>query len=92
MEIKDRFLEYVKIDTQSSYNPDTVPSTEKQRTLALLLESQMKNLGVSDVYLSEECCLYGTLKANYEECKAPKIGFCLYIRCLWIRRMFLRML
>ena len=74
MQIKDRFLEYVSIDTQSAYNPAAVPSTEKQRDLAVLLESQMKAMGVSDVYLSKECCLYGTLKANYAGCSAPSIG------------------
>ncbi len=79
MQIKDRFLEYVSIDTQSAYNPAAVPSTEKQRDLAVLLESQMKAMGVSDVYLSKECCLYGTLKANYEGCSAPSIGFCAHM-------------
>jgi len=76
MEIKDRFLEYIKIDTQSAYNPKTVPSTEKQRDLAVLLERQLNDMGLADVYISDECCLYGRLKPNYEGCKAPKIGFC----------------
>lgn len=79
MEIKDRFIEYVKIDTQSAYNPKSVPSTEKQRDLAVLLEKQLKDMGVKDVYISDECCLYGRLEANYENCQAPNIGFCAHM-------------
>ena len=79
MKIQDRFIEYIKIDTQSAYNPKSVPSTEKQRDLAVLLERQLKEMGAKDVYISDECCLYGRMEANYENCKAPKIGFCAHM-------------
>lgn len=79
MEIRDRFIEYVKIDTQSAYNAEVIPSTEKQRNLAVLLEQQLKDAGLKEVCISKECCLYGKLEANYEGCKAPKIGFCCHI-------------
>lgn len=79
MKISDRFLEYVRIDTQSAYHPKTVPSTEKQRDLAVLIAKQLEEMGLEDIYISRECCLYAKLSANYEECKAPKIGFCCHL-------------
>ncbi len=45
----------------------------------MLLEKQLKGMGVKDVYISDECCLYGRLEANYENCKAPNIGFCAHM-------------
>ena len=64
MEIRDRFIEYVKIDTQSAYNAEVIPSTEKQRNLAVLLEQQLKDAGLKEVCISKECCLYGKLEAK----------------------------
>jgi tripeptide aminopeptidase len=43
--VKDRFLEYVKIDTRSDMDSTTVPSTSKQFDLARLLEKQLKENG-----------------------------------------------
>ena len=54
MEIRDRFIEYVKIDTQSAYNAEVIPSTEKQRNLAVLLEQQLKDAGLKEVCISKE--------------------------------------
>lgn len=79
MEIKDRFLEYVKIDTESAYNPTSTPSTETQRDLAVLLEKQLKEMGATDICITDECCLYAKVEANYENCNAPKIGFCAHM-------------
>lgn len=75
MKVSERFLEYVKIDTQSAYDPVSFPSTEKQRDLAKLLKQQLEELGLVDVYISDNCCLYGKLPANYEGCTAPVVGF-----------------
>ncbi|MCA1609063.1 MAG: hypothetical protein LC730_06370, partial [Acidobacteria bacterium] len=45
----DRFLRYVKIDTQSAEDAGKVPSTEKQLVLARLLETELKALGAQNV-------------------------------------------
>lgn len=74
MKVSERFLEYVKIDTQSAYAPVSFPSTEKQRDLAKLLKQQLDEMGLVDVYISDNCCLYGKLPANYEGCEAPVVG------------------
>lgn len=75
MKAYERLLKYVVVRTPSDENSDTVPSSECQFDLARLLESEMKELGLSDVYLDEQCYLYGKLPATpgYED--KPAIGF-----------------
>ena len=71
----ERFLRYVKIDTQSEGGHDTTPSTEKQFDLARLLVDELKEIGASDVYLDEKLCyVYAKVPANTDK-KIPKIGF-----------------
>lgn len=60
----DRFLRYVKIDTQSNDKTGTTPSTEKQKNLSRLLVSELKELGLSDAYMDEYGIVYGHLKGE----------------------------
>ncbi len=69
-----RFLQYAAIDTQSAEGQKDVPSTKKQFDLALVLKSQMEELGLKNVTLDDHCYLMGTLPANTGE-KLPAIGF-----------------
>jgi len=72
----DRFLRYVKIDTQSAEDAGKVPSTEKQRDLARLLEKELKELGVQNVRVSENAIVYGMVPGNLpDNSKVPTIGF-----------------
>lgn len=72
----DRFLRYVKIDTQSAEDAGKVPSTDKQLVLARLLESELKALGVENVRLSEFGIVYGMVPGNLpDNSKVPTIGF-----------------
>jgi tripeptide aminopeptidase len=71
----DRFLRYVKIDTQSAEDQPTVPSTKKQFDLARLLEKELKGLGAEKVRVSEFCIVYAMLPGNLpDNSKAPVIG------------------
>lgn len=72
-ELLDRFLKYVKIDTQSAYGQAAVPSTEKQRDLAAVLAAELRALGAEDAVVSEAGCVYGKIPANCDG--APSIGF-----------------
>lgn len=73
--VKDRFLRYVKIDTQSAEDMDMVPSTEKQWDLANLLVKELKEMGASDVKLdNEHCYVYATIPSNIDK-DVPVIGF-----------------
>lgn len=72
----ERMLRYVKIDTQSAEDQDTVPSTKKQCDLARLLEKELKDLGAQNVRMSEFCIVYATIPGNLpDNSKVPVIGF-----------------
>src|SRR5215212_977296 len=62
--VLDRFLRYVKIDTQSAEDQTTVPSTKKQFDLANLLADELKKLGVQNVRVSEFAIVYGMVFGN----------------------------
>lgn len=72
----DRFLRYIKIDTQSAEEAGKFPSTEKQLVLARLLEKELKDLGVQNVRISEQGIVYGMVNGNLpDNSKVPAIGF-----------------
>ena len=72
----ERFLRYVKIDTQSKDDVETVPSTEKQRNLATLLAKELKKLNVQNVRLSEYGFVYAIIPGNLpDNTSVPAIGF-----------------
>ncbi len=74
MTVKERFLKYVKIDTQSDPLTGEHPSTKKQFDLAKLLYGELKELGVKDVRLDDKYCyVYASIPANVEN--KPSIGF-----------------
>jgi tripeptide aminopeptidase len=71
----ERFLRYVKIDTQSAEDQTTVPSTKKQCDLANLLVKELNKLGAQNVRLSEFCIVYASVPGNLpDNTKAPVIG------------------
>mgnify|MGYP000068454121 FL=1 len=64
MDIEERFLKYVSIDTQSDEYSDTTPSTLKQLDLGKELVKEMLELGITDAHLDEYGIVYGTIKGN----------------------------
>jgi tripeptide aminopeptidase len=73
--VLDRFLRYVKIDTQSAEDKEVVPSTQKQFDLARLLEKELKDLGAQNVRLSEFAIVYAMIPGNLpDNSKVPTIG------------------
>lgn len=73
--VLDRFLRYVKIDTQSAEDKETVPSTQKQFDLARLLEKELKVLGAQNVRVSEFATVYAMIPGNLpDNSKVPTIG------------------
>ncbi len=74
MTVLDRFLNYVKFDTQSSETTGTTPSTPGQRVFAEALVKEMEALGLEDISLDENSYLMATLPANTDK-PVPTIGF-----------------
>ncbi len=73
-EVVDRFLRYIKIDTESARESDTFPSTLKQLDLAQLLRDELLELGLEDVTLDAHGYVMATLPANIEK-SLPVVGF-----------------
>lgn len=70
------FLEYVKIDTQSSEEGTGMPSTQKQHDLARLLVKQFQEMGAEEITYDEaHCYLYASIPATNGCEHAPVIGF-----------------
>jgi tripeptide aminopeptidase len=72
--ILERFLRYVKTDTQSNPDSKQFPSTEKQFQLARILVEELKDIGLTDISLGEKAYVMATLPSNIEA-KVPVIGF-----------------
>ena len=70
----DRFLRYIKIDTQSTAGSTTHPSTPGQLELARLLEKELTDLGLTNITLSAQGYLMAELPANTGK-KVPTVGF-----------------
>ena len=69
-----RFLEYVKIDTQSDPRSKTTPSTKKQWDLAKKLVQELHQIGMQEVSIDEHAYIMATLPSNLDK-KVPTIGF-----------------
>ncbi len=76
--ILNRFISYVKIDTESDPNNPAFPSTEKQWNLARILASELKEIGLQDVELDKNCYIMATLPSNIDY-QVPTIGFIAHI-------------
>lgn len=74
MTVVDRFLEYVKFDTQSDELTNLTPSTPGQMIFAQHLEKELRAMGLSDITLDENGYLMATLKGNTDK-KVPTLGF-----------------
>ena len=73
------FFEYVKIDTQSSEDSDTFPSTPGQLVLLQRLFDELKALGLDDVTLDEYGYVFATVPATSEKQDVPVIGFLAHV-------------
>ena len=76
--IINRFIKYVKIDTESDPNNPAFPSTEKQWNLANLLVKELQEIGLSDIALDDNCYIMATLPSNIDY-EVPTIGFVAHI-------------
>lgn len=72
----DNFLKYITIDTESSEDSTSLPSTMKQHDLASFLEKQLQEMGAEEiVYDKEHCYIYASIPASAGCEDAPVIGF-----------------
>ena len=69
--VSERFLRYIRFDTQSDEFSQTCPSTEKQKVLGSLLVEEMRSIGISDAHMDENGYIYGTVPGDPD---LPTIG------------------
>ena len=74
MTVVDRFLQYVKFDTQSDELTNLTPSTPGQMIFAQHLEKDLRQLGLTDISLDDNGYLMATLPSNCSG-QVPTVGF-----------------
>ena len=53
-QVKERLIRYAKVDTHSDRSSQTFPTTSNQFDLARMLADEMREMGISEVYLDEK--------------------------------------
>lgn len=75
----DRFIRYVKIDTRSDANSETIPSTQSQVEFAKMLVEDLKEIGLEEVeYTEANSFVTATLPANTDK-ELPTVGFIAHV-------------
>ncbi len=82
--VLEKLLRYVKIDTQSSEDSETYPSTMKQFDLANLLLKELHELGIANAAIDEYCYVMATIPSNIPQNhpaygKVPAVGFVAHV-------------
>jgi tripeptide aminopeptidase len=75
----ERFLEYVKFDTQSLEGAETFPSTSTQLELLRRLQDELLELGLDDVTMDEYGYVFATLPATSDKPEVPIVGFIAHV-------------
>ena len=78
-QLAERFMRYVKVDTQSNPLSNTSPTTEKQKDLSKILVKELHGMGVNDAHLDEYGYVYATIPANTQKKNVPVICYCAHV-------------
>lgn len=76
--IAERFMRYVKVDTQSDPESHSYPSTEKQKVLSAMLVEELKAIGWTDVAMDEWGYVICTIPSNVQH-PVPVVCFCSHV-------------
>jgi len=76
--VAERFMRYVKIDTQSDPTASSYPTTEKQKDLSRLLQQELLEMGIADAETDAYGYVYGTIASNTTK-QVPVICFCSHV-------------
>lgn len=75
--VKDRFIQYVKIDTQADPASNSFPTSEKQKDLTRYIMKELDDIGIEYV-TNDAGYIYATLPSNMEK-DAPTVFFCAHL-------------
>ena len=74
----EKFLKYVKYDTQSDDEATCFPSTEKQKVLSKDLATELKAMGLSDAHMDDNGYVMATIPSNTKK-NVPVIAFIAHV-------------
>lgn len=77
--LAERFMHYVKVDTQSDPASDSFPSSENQKDLSAILVQELQSMGVKDAHMDPFGYVYGTIPSNSNKENIPVICFCSHV-------------
>jgi tripeptide aminopeptidase len=75
-DVLERFLRYVRVDTQAAEGSSTYPSTERQLELSRLLLGELRGLGLEDAELTQHGYVFATLPGTVD---APVVGLIAHV-------------
>ena len=78
-DVLDRFLRYVRYDTQSNETSTTFPSTDKQLILLRALTDELRAIGLADASIDEYGYVMATIPATTKKAGVPTIGFLAHV-------------
>ncbi len=77
--IAERFMRYVRIDTQSDPTSTAHPSSEKQKDLSKMLHRELLGFGITNASTDEYGYVYATITSNSDKKNIPAICFCAHV-------------
>src|SRR4029453_14754121 len=78
-DVLDRFLNYVRYDTQSDETSTTFPSTDKQLILLRALTDELRASGLAEASIDEHGYVMATVPATTKKTGVPTIGFLAHV-------------
>ena len=75
MNVKERFLQYISVDTTSDPYSESFPSTRSQLEFAASLKKEMKDLGLTDISCDEYGYVFGTIPSTISDYQGAVLGF-----------------
>ncbi len=76
--VAERFMRYVRIDTQSDPHSGTHPSSEKQKQLSVLLAGELRAMGIIDAHSDQYGYVYATIPSTTPK-QVPVVCFCSHV-------------
>lgn len=78
LEVANRLLRYVQVDTQSDPYSTSFPSTEKQKKLSKILVDELQQMGIEDSAMDANGYVMATIPATHNR-KVPIVCFCAHV-------------
>jgi tripeptide aminopeptidase len=78
LEVANRLLRYVQVDTQSDPYSTSFPSTEKQKNLSKILVAELQQMGIQNASMDEHGYVMATIEATHNR-EVPIVCFCAHV-------------